>query len=202
MDGINQDRAGALLQPHADDPDYVGDTLLSVEELRDLLIELDEERFDLHVHTVGDLAVRRVLDAVEAAKKFTRGNFYPRVGVPGSDPSARRAAAAPSGARVRGALPSRAQPPGSRNPAHQFEPRSGNTTRCGRVSQEARRCSVLLRASCVSVDRVLAHCADEKSLQCGKSQWIQAGRILRTHRPHSNISMRESRNLSGGAQCR
>ena len=79
MDGMNQNRTGALLQPHADDPDYVGDTLLSVEELRDLLLELDEERFDLHVHTMGDLAVRRVLDAVEEAKNVAQGDFYPRV---------------------------------------------------------------------------------------------------------------------------
>jgi predicted amidohydrolase YtcJ len=79
MDGMNQNRASALLQPHTDDPDYVGDTMLSVEELRDLLLRLDEERFDLHVHTMGDLAVRRVLDAVEAAKKVTQGDFYPRV---------------------------------------------------------------------------------------------------------------------------
>jgi len=79
MDGMNQNRAGALLQPHADDPDYVGDTMLSVQELRDLLLELDEERFDLHVHTMGDLAVRRVLDAVEEANKAAEGDFYPRV---------------------------------------------------------------------------------------------------------------------------
>ncbi|MBW2541960.1 MAG: amidohydrolase family protein [Deltaproteobacteria bacterium] len=79
MDGMNQNRAGALLRPHVDDPDYVGDTMLSVEELRDLLLELDEEGFDLHVHTMGDLAVRRVLDAVEEAKKVAHGDFYPRV---------------------------------------------------------------------------------------------------------------------------
>ena len=72
-------RSVALLQPPADDPDYVGDTLLSVAELRDLLIELDQEQLDLHVHAMGDLAVRRVLDAVEEAKRATHGNFYPRV---------------------------------------------------------------------------------------------------------------------------
>jgi predicted amidohydrolase YtcJ len=53
--------------------------MLSVEELRNLLLELDEERFDLHVHTMGDLAVRRVLDAVEEAKKVAQEDFYPRV---------------------------------------------------------------------------------------------------------------------------
>jgi len=79
MDGINQNRAGALLEPYADDPGYVGDAMLTVEELRDLLLELDEERLDIHVHTMSDLAVRRVLDAVEAAKIIAEEDFYPRV---------------------------------------------------------------------------------------------------------------------------
>jgi len=79
MDGINQNRAGALLEPYADDPGYVGDAMLTVEELRDLLLKLDEERLDIHVHTMSDLAVRRVLDAVEAAKNIAKEDFYPRV---------------------------------------------------------------------------------------------------------------------------
>ncbi len=79
MDGINQNRSSALLEPHADDPSYVGDTILTVEELRDFLLELSKEQFDLHVHTMGDLAVRRVLDAVEAAKDIAKNDFYPRV---------------------------------------------------------------------------------------------------------------------------
>ena len=79
MDGINQNHAGALLEPYADDASYVGDTMLSVEELRDFLLELDKERFDIHIHTMGDLAVQRVLDAVEAAKAIAGPEFYPRV---------------------------------------------------------------------------------------------------------------------------
>ena len=79
MDGINQNRSSGLLEHHADDPSYVGDTMLTVEELRDFLLELSKEQFDLHVHTMGDLAVRRVLDAVEVAKDISKDNFYPRV---------------------------------------------------------------------------------------------------------------------------
>ena len=52
---------------------------MGVEELRDLLLELDREKFDLHVHARGDLAVKRVLDAVEAAKGIAGGDYYPRV---------------------------------------------------------------------------------------------------------------------------
>lgn len=79
IDGINQNHAGGLLKPYTNDPAYVGDTLLTVDELRDFLLELDKEQFDLHVHTMGDLAVRRVLDAVAAAKALAKDNFYPRV---------------------------------------------------------------------------------------------------------------------------
>jgi predicted amidohydrolase YtcJ len=79
MDGIHENRAGAMLEPYADDPDYVSDTTLSIEELRDFLLELHEERFDLHVHVIGDLATKRVLDAVELAKAAVGDDFYPRV---------------------------------------------------------------------------------------------------------------------------
>jgi hypothetical protein len=53
--------------------------MLTVEELRDFLLELSREQFDIHIHTMGDLAVRRVLDAVEAAKDIAKTDFYPRV---------------------------------------------------------------------------------------------------------------------------
>jgi predicted amidohydrolase YtcJ len=79
MDGINQNHAGGLIEPYADVPSYVGDTMLTVNELRDFLLELDKERFDIHIHTMGDLAVRRVLDAVAAAKELVKDEFYPRV---------------------------------------------------------------------------------------------------------------------------
>ena len=79
MDGIDENRSGAMLEPYTDDPDYVSDTTLSIEELRDFLIELHEEKFDLHVHVIGDLAVKRVLDAVEEAQAAVGDDFYPRV---------------------------------------------------------------------------------------------------------------------------
>jgi hypothetical protein len=79
MDGIDSNRSSGLLEPYADDPAYVGNTMLTVEELRDFLLELSREQFDIHIHTMGDLAVRRVLDAVEKAKDIAKNNFYPRV---------------------------------------------------------------------------------------------------------------------------
>ena len=81
MDGINENRTGAMLEAYSDNPDYVGNTMLSVEELRDFLIELHEEKFNLHIHIIGDMAARRVLDGVEAAKQQVGDSFYPRVTV-------------------------------------------------------------------------------------------------------------------------
>jgi predicted amidohydrolase YtcJ len=79
MDGIYQNRSAALLEPYSDDPSYVGDTILSVDELREFLLELNAERMDIHIHVEGDLAVRRVLDAVEQAQGVVGDDFYTRV---------------------------------------------------------------------------------------------------------------------------
>jgi len=81
MDGIYQNRSAALLEPYADDPSYVGDTVLSVEELRDFLLELNRERFDIHIHAEGDLAIRRILDAVEQTQHVAGDGFHTRVTV-------------------------------------------------------------------------------------------------------------------------
>lgn len=81
MDGIHENRSSAVLEPFSDDPEFFSDTILSVEELRDFLLELHEAQFDLHVHVIGDLATKRVLDAVEQAKQIVGHNFYPRVSV-------------------------------------------------------------------------------------------------------------------------
>ena len=79
MDGINENHSGGMLKPYMDDTSYVANTMLSVEELRDFLLELNKEQMDLHVHSIGDLAVRNVLDAVEAAQAIAKDDFYPRV---------------------------------------------------------------------------------------------------------------------------
>jgi hypothetical protein len=79
MDGINENRSGGMLEPYTDDPGYVATTLLTADELRDFLLDLHKEKMDLHVHTIGDLAVRNVILAVEAAQGAVKGSFYPRV---------------------------------------------------------------------------------------------------------------------------
>ncbi|MEH6548361.1 MAG: amidohydrolase [Pseudomonadales bacterium] len=79
MDGISANQSASYLDPYEGNTAYVGATMLSVKELRDLLLELNEEKLDLLVHTIGGLAVRTVLDAVEAAQAIAKDDFYPRV---------------------------------------------------------------------------------------------------------------------------
>ncbi len=79
MDGILSNHSGALLEPYAHDPSFASDTMLSMAELRDFLLELHEAQLDLHLHTIGDRAVRTALDAVEAARAAVSGKLYPRV---------------------------------------------------------------------------------------------------------------------------
>ncbi len=79
MDGITANQSAAFLQPYRGGGGTGGTTMLSADELRDLLLELHEAKLDLMVHTIGDLSVRTVLDAVEAAQAKTEGDFYPRV---------------------------------------------------------------------------------------------------------------------------
>jgi hypothetical protein len=79
MDGISANQSSAYSDPYIGSSNYLGATMLSVEELRDLLLELNQEKLDLLVHAIGDLAVKTVLDAVEAAQASAKGEFYPRV---------------------------------------------------------------------------------------------------------------------------
>lgn len=79
MDGIHPNHSAGLLKPYVGDTRYVANTMLTVAELRDLLLDINDEQFDLHVHTRGDLAVKRVLDAVEAAKEIAGDDLFSRV---------------------------------------------------------------------------------------------------------------------------
>ena len=80
MDGISANQSAAYTEPYVGKTSP-GVTMLSVDELRDLLLQLHDEKLDLMVHSIGDLAVKTVLDAVEAAQAMVKDDFYPRVTV-------------------------------------------------------------------------------------------------------------------------
>ena len=68
FDGVSEIRTSAVLEPFLGEGELRGETLVDAERLRDFVLELHEERIDLHVHTVGDRAVRTALDGVAAAR--------------------------------------------------------------------------------------------------------------------------------------
>lgn len=65
MDGALGSRGALLSEPYADRPGQTGLALMSETELEDLLMRADREGVALAIHAIGDLANRRVLDAIE-----------------------------------------------------------------------------------------------------------------------------------------
>ena len=72
VDGILENRTGALLDPyldvHGEPTGGIGMTTLEPSELARLSVALDRRGFQLHYHAIGDRAVREALDAIEAAR--------------------------------------------------------------------------------------------------------------------------------------
>jgi predicted amidohydrolase YtcJ len=68
-DGAEYTRTAFYLQPYPGKPDWRGEPLLPPDVMNRVARAADAEGFDMHVHAVGDAAVRMTLDAFEAAAK-------------------------------------------------------------------------------------------------------------------------------------
>jgi hypothetical protein len=66
-DGVMEPHTAALLEPYVDRPGDRGTPLLEPEAFDALAVALDRAGFQIHVHAIGDRAVRLALDAYEAA---------------------------------------------------------------------------------------------------------------------------------------
>ena len=73
MDGIESGRSAAVIEPY--DDGTCGGRLTDEVTLSKLLVKLNKERIDFHAHTVGELAVKTVLDAVELAQNEIGGKL-------------------------------------------------------------------------------------------------------------------------------
>jgi predicted amidohydrolase YtcJ len=73
FDGVSEIRTSAVLEPFLGEEGNRGKTVVDAARLRDFILELHEEEIDLHLHTVGDAAVRTALDGVEAAHEELGG---------------------------------------------------------------------------------------------------------------------------------
>jgi predicted amidohydrolase YtcJ len=71
-DGVLENQTGALLRPYCDaaghETDRLGISYVDRDELSEAVTALDAERFQVHVHAIGDRAVRDTLDACQAAR--------------------------------------------------------------------------------------------------------------------------------------
>jgi len=68
-DGVIEAQTAALLEPYLDNPGDRGEPNLEPDAFKRIVTRLDREDFQVHVHAIGDRAVRLALDAFEAAQK-------------------------------------------------------------------------------------------------------------------------------------
>lgn len=67
MDGVIESHTAALLESYLDRPGDSGPANYTPQVLNRLAVKLDAQGFQLHMHAIGDRAVRMALDACEAA---------------------------------------------------------------------------------------------------------------------------------------
>jgi len=68
QDGVLENFTGSLLESY-EGTDNRGMSMHEAEELKRMLVLLDAHGFQVHLHTIGDRAVREALDAIEAAQQ-------------------------------------------------------------------------------------------------------------------------------------
>ncbi|MGH3013705.1 MAG: amidohydrolase [Gaiellaceae bacterium] len=68
VDGVLENFTGAVLEPYVG-TDNAGLSMHDPEELAQMVTALDAHGFQVHMHTIGDRAVREALDATEAAQR-------------------------------------------------------------------------------------------------------------------------------------
>ena len=69
LDGVVEPSTAALLEDYSDQPGYKGDLQVDPETLNEAVAQLDDLGFQVHIHVIGDAAVRAALDAFEFARQ-------------------------------------------------------------------------------------------------------------------------------------
>ena len=78
MDGTMKIHTAAMVTPY-EDTHETGVTAFNKEQFAELLLQLNEEGLDVHLHTVGEAASRVVLDGVELARKALGDRYRVKV---------------------------------------------------------------------------------------------------------------------------
>lgn len=68
-DGALSSGTAALLEPYVDQPSFSGLKIWSDAELFEAMAEFDKRDFQIHIHAIGDAAVRQALDAIEYVQR-------------------------------------------------------------------------------------------------------------------------------------
>lgn len=68
MDGVFENRTAATLHPYADAPGGTAPCMFGADQTNALMVALDAARLAIHVHVIGDAALRRALDGLLAAR--------------------------------------------------------------------------------------------------------------------------------------
>jgi hypothetical protein len=73
VDGVIEAHTAALLEPYADRPEELGSLNFEPADLEAMVLALDREGFQIHMHAIGDRAVRQALDAFARARAENGG---------------------------------------------------------------------------------------------------------------------------------
>ena len=74
IDGVLESHSAFLLESYLDQPGYRGPANYTPEKLNKLITELDHAGFQVHIHAIGDGAIRMALDAFQTAQKSNGRN--------------------------------------------------------------------------------------------------------------------------------
>jgi hypothetical protein len=69
LDGVLENRTGAMISDYSDALGGNAPLMFRHEQILELFTAFDAARFQIHVHVIGDMAVRAALDGLEAARK-------------------------------------------------------------------------------------------------------------------------------------
>ena len=69
LDGVLENRTGVMLEPYSDALGGNAQLMFGHNQIKELFTAFDAARFQIHVHVIGDGAVRAALDALEAARE-------------------------------------------------------------------------------------------------------------------------------------
>ncbi|MFZ1725517.1 MAG: amidohydrolase [Albidovulum sp.] len=69
LDGVIENRTAAMIAPYSDAEGGNAPLMFAPDQIDDLFTALDAARFQIHVHAIGDMAVRAALNGMEAARR-------------------------------------------------------------------------------------------------------------------------------------